>query len=121
MKNVLCGADPLAAQHHESPSLAAIRNAEEARLGRELTKAEERALRAGNTAIELPNSIHAQQLTTGGRNTAEQIARDAQNLSGAARRDVRQVIDTLETAGYDREAIARAARQVREMNWNRGF
>lgn len=107
--------------HHEIPSFAAIRTAREAQLGRELTSAERRALRAENTSIEIPNSVHSELRTTGGRNTRQQITMDAADLTSAARQDMQQLIAKLQAAGYSREAIAKAMREVRAMNRGRGL
>ena len=98
---------------HEIPSNAAIRTAEEQKLGRNLSPAERRQLTKRNVAVAIPRPLHLLQRTTGGRNTATQVARDAANLGKAALADLRSFIETAKQANFPRQGIADAVRQIR--------
>jgi RHS repeat-associated protein len=70
------------------PSAAALRAAEEQRLGRPLTPAEAKAVTDNGLCIMVGKDIHAAGDTYKGKNTAAQIASDSTNLGTAAQRDL---------------------------------
>lgn len=83
--------EPLHMDHQ--PSYAAQRAAAEQALGRPLTPAEARALRASTPAVASPKAVHQETSPTyGGRNTPARIANDAADLRAAQERD-RAVFD----------------------------
>ena len=71
------------------PSFAAQVRAAEKSLGRPLTEAERAQLKSSTPAIASPRrDVHQKTSPTyGGRNTQEQIAKDAENLAEAQARD----------------------------------
>ena len=70
------------------PSFASQVLAEEARLGRTLTRDEREALRQSTPAVASPRKVHQQTSPTyGARNTKERQAEDAANPDAAAARD----------------------------------
>ncbi|REJ86593.1 MAG: hypothetical protein DWQ35_23090 [Planctomycetota bacterium] len=76
------------------PSYAAQKLALENQLGRKLTDAEAKALKANTPAVATPRRAHQQQSRTyGGRNTPEQIREDASELGRARRLDDAQMGD----------------------------
>ena len=78
--------EPLDMDHQ--PSFAAQKAAAEQTLGRRLTPAEARALKAGTPSVASPRTVHQQTSPTfGGRNTPARVAEDAADLAAAAARD----------------------------------
>jgi len=70
------------------PSFAAQVRALEAELGRPLTKAELRQVKANTSAVASPRAIHQETSPTyGGRNTPAKIQQDAADLKAAQARD----------------------------------
>jgi hypothetical protein len=86
-----------------------------------MTSKERRAQQRTNTAVEIPEDLHAAQRTTRGRNTVDQIQRDARDLSAAQRSDLRNLIKTGLERGYSREELARVVKEVRAMNREKGI
>jgi hypothetical protein len=107
-------------QHHEIPSNAAVVKNLEEKLERKLSGAERAAIQKENTAVAIPDAIHRDLATTGGRNRALSGS-DAKDLRSAERRDLRELIQKTDSAGMDRDEIARAARDVRNRNRDRGM
>ncbi|MDX3775808.1 hypothetical protein QE250_16980, partial [Chromatiaceae bacterium AAb-1] len=88
-------------EHDHIPSFAALKLAEENKLGRRLTPDEERVLYNNAVAVEVPRDIHQQSRTYGGRNTKLQIEQDAIDLCGAICRDTNVLRQNLLNKGYN--------------------
>lgn len=99
------------------PSFAAIRQAREAELGRELNVSEERELRSTTNCIIYGTCTHQQESRTyGGRNTAAQIKQDAQDLGAAQERDLQAIRDALINQGNSPKNVDAAFDRLRELN-----
>ena len=110
--------DGLANDH--IPSFAALKAAEEVKLGRPLTAAEARALRECTNCIVVRDAIHAESPTTGGRNTRAQIQSDAANLADAAKRDTAALLQNAANEGADVAAAKRAVDALHKANRKAG-
>jgi RHS repeat-associated protein len=110
--------DKLANDH--IPSFAATKAAEEAALGRPLTAAEARTLRNCTNCVVVRDGIHALSPTTGGRNTAAQIAQDAADLGTAAQRDTEALLRSATAQGADERMVGRAIKKLHKANRKAG-
>lgn len=108
-------------EHDHIPSSAALKRAEEKRLGRKLTKAEKDAIHNRGTAIEVPAQVHAKGDTWRGKNTPAQIESDASNLSAAAKRDYATSRKNLIDHGYTPGQVDAALDKMRAENQKRGI
>ncbi|WP_336287218.1 hypothetical protein [Cronobacter dublinensis] len=88
-------------EHDHIPSMGALRRAEEIKLGRKLTPAEDKALYQNATAVEVPKDVHRSGPTYGGKNTKEQIEMDALDLCSAVCRDTTALRKNMVSRGYD--------------------
>lgn len=107
-------------EHDHIPSFAALKAAEEAKLGRKLTPGEERILYNNATAVEIPREIHQGGRTYGGRNTAEQISQDAADLCGAVCRDTEVLKRNLLNKGYDPSLVNETIEAIIKRNADLG-
>jgi len=107
-------------EHDHIPSFAALKKAEEKKLGRELTVKEERALYKESTAVEVPKDVHQAGPTYGGKNTAEQIEKDAADLCGAICRDTDALRKNMIERGYDPKQVEDAINKIIERNRQMG-
>lgn len=110
-----------ALEHDHIPSFAALKLAEETRLGRLLTPSEERTLYTTATAVEVPRDVHMQSPTYAGRNTKEQIASDAKDLCGAVCRDTNALRTNLLQKGYDSALVEQTILAIIERNKTLGI
>ncbi len=108
-------------QHDHIPSFASLKSAEEARLGRSLTRQEETALQNKANAVTVRDSIHSESPTYKGRNTKEQIAKDAKDPAGAAKRDVDAMVKNATNKGVDPAAAKEAGDKLHKANINDGL
>ena len=108
-------------EHDHIPSSAALKRAEEKRLGRKLTRKEADDLHNKGTAIEVPKDVHAKSDTWRGRNTQTQIDADAADLSKAADRDYAMTRRNLIADGYSPKNVDAALDKMREANRKNGI
>lgn len=108
-------------EHDHIPSSAALIKAEETRLGRTLTRQEQRQIRDSGTTIEVPKGVHAQSDTFRGKNTQTQISSDASNLGAAANRDYATTRANLIAAGHSAQDVDAALDRARAMNKAKGI
>lgn len=108
-------------EHDHIPSSAALKKAEEKRLGRRLTDQEKRAIHERGTAIEVPKQVHAKSDTFRGKNTAAQIDADASDLSAAAKRDYATTRKNLIDHGYSPKDVDAALAKMRGLNGKKGI
>lgn len=85
-------------------------------LGRKLTPKEERSLYQEATAVEVPKEVHKAGPTYGGKNTIEQVQKDAANLCGAVCRDTDALRKNMIDKGYDPKLVESAIDQIKERN-----
>ena len=109
-----------ALEHDHIPSFAALKAAKEQKLGRPLTSLEEKMLYNNATAIEVPKEIHQAGRTYGGKNTLEQITRDAQDLCNAINCDTVVLRQNLLNRGYVQKDIDAAIDQIIKTNKDAG-
>lgn len=103
------------------PSFGALKLAEEAKLGRPLTKSETKSLYEKSTVIAVPDKIHTEGRTYGGKNTLQQRTDDAKDLCGAQCLDLEQHRKNLLKNGYSETEINRAINEVKIKNGERGI
>ncbi|GAB3624298.1 hypothetical protein GCM10027418_23820 [Mariniluteicoccus endophyticus] len=108
-------------QHDHIPSAAALKKAEEDRLGRKLTKAEARRIEQEGTTIAVRDADHAKSRTYKNKNTPEQIANDAKDLNAAQERDLAQMRQTMRENGHSEERINATLEKIRERNRKQGI
>ena len=108
-------------EHDHIPSFAALKKAEETRLGRPLTPTETKKLYAEATAVEVPRDVHQAGPTYGGKNTAEQIMKDAENLYEAVKRDTDALRKNMIEKGYDPKLIEDAINKIKTRNKEKGI
>lgn len=108
-------------EHDHIPSSAALKKAEEKRLGRKLTDAEKKAINDRGTTIEVPKDVHAKSDTYRGNNTPTQIDADASNLSAAADRDYATNRKNLIAYGYTPSQVDAALNAMRAENRKKGI
>lgn len=108
-------------EHDHIPSSAALKRAEENRLGRKLTRKEADDLHNKGTAIELPKGVHSKGDTWRGRNTQDQIDADATDLSKAAERDYATTRKNLIADGFSPKDVDAALDKMREANRKKGI
>lgn len=108
-------------QHDHIPSAAALKKAEEKRLGRKLTKAEARRIEQEGTTVAVRDADHAKSRTYKGRNTPGQIAEDARDLRAAQERDLARMRETMRGNGHSEDRIEATLERIRERNRNRGL
>lgn len=102
------------------PSFAALRQRFTIVYGRAPTPQEEREMYNIATVVVEPADVHANQPTTGGRNTNAQIQVDALDLESAAQRDFAKLREQLIQRGYDPAVVDQAIDQANERNHQRG-
>ena len=107
-------------EHDHIPSFAALKAAEETKLGRKLTPNEERALYNNSTAVEVPRDVHQAGRTYGGKNTKEQISQDAQDLCGAVCRDTDALKENLLNKGYNPDLVNETIKTIIKRNESLG-
>ncbi|WP_289887040.1 hemagglutinin repeat-containing protein [Janthinobacterium sp. SUN118] len=103
-------------EHDHIPSFAALRMAKETELKRPLTKIEADNLYKNATVIEVPREVHIDGRTYGGKNNLEKITLDANDLCGAACRDLNVHRENLLNKGYDPVNIDAAIDKVIQRN-----
>lgn len=104
------------------PSFASLRKNLEDKLNRELTPSEAIKLRNEGTSLLYETSLHQQfSRTYGGRNTASQIAKDAENLFEAVQRDVEALRKPLLESGMSEQDIEKAFELIHETNRKKGL
>ncbi|AXX31087.1 hypothetical protein KCV87_01435 [Actinosynnema pretiosum subsp. pretiosum] len=108
-------------EHDHIPSSAALKKAEEKRLGRKLTPQEARDLHQRGSAIEVPKDVHAKSDTYRGRNTPTQIGSDAADLSAAAKRDYATTRANLLAKGYSAKDVDAALDALKAENRKKGI
>ena len=108
-------------EHDHIPSSAALRKAEETRLGRSLTRDEELKIHNEGYTIEVPKDVHRAGDTYKGKNTPAKIAGDAADLGKAAARDYAIQTKNLIAAGYSPQDVAAAIDKLRTANQGRGI
>lgn len=108
-------------EHDHIPSSAALKRAEEKRLGRKLTRQEADALHNKANAIEVPKDVHAKSDTFRGKNTKKQIEDDAADLSKAANRDYATTRKNLLAHGYSAKDVDAALDELRAANRKKGI
>lgn len=109
-------------QHDHIPSFAALKRALELERGVELDADEERILYQSAACVELRNELHFLSRTYGGRNTAEQIELDAQDLRAAAERDYATLRENLtNTNDYTPVEIDEVIGRLRALNERLGI
>jgi hypothetical protein len=100
--------------HDHQPSHASNAAREAARLGRELTDAEESAIYDNGTCVVVPDEWHKKKSRTyGGRNSPSQIAGDASDPARAAALDSQRMVDTMPE--NFRAAASAAAQMVQRL------
>ncbi|NHV11397.1 filamentous hemagglutinin N-terminal domain-containing protein [Cronobacter turicensis] len=99
-------------EHDHIPSMGALRRAEEIKLGRKLTPAEDKALYQNATAVEVPKDVHRSGPTYGGKNTKEQIEMDALDLCSAVCRDTTALRENMVARGYDPILVDEAINKI---------
>ncbi|MGI5500714.1 hypothetical protein [Lentzea sp. CA-135723] len=108
-------------EHDHIPSSAALKKAEEKRLGRKLTRQEADALHNKANAIEVPKDVHAKSDTFRGKNTKKQIEDDAADLSKAADRDYATTRKNLLAHGYSAKDVDAALADLKAANRKKGI
>ncbi|WP_144720366.1 hypothetical protein [Agrococcus jejuensis] len=109
-------------QHDHIPSLAALKKAKEIELGRKLTRAEARQLKNDGAAVELTDLMHSLSRTYKGRNTANQVALDAQDLTAAMNNDLATLRQNLIDDGrFSSAEISDVLDRIRALNRERGI
>ncbi|EPS2710253.1 hypothetical protein ACTEV4_004220 [Cronobacter turicensis] len=81
--------------------MGALRRAEEIKLRRKLTPADDKAIYQNTTAVEVPEDMHRSGPTYGGKNTKDQIEADALDLCSAVCRDTTTLRENMVARGYD--------------------
>lgn len=108
-------------EHDHIPSSAALKKAEEKRLGRPLTSQEKQSIHNSGTAIEVPKDVHAKSDTFRGKNTPAQIDSDASDLAAAAKRDYATSRQNLIASGLSPQAVDAAIDKMKAMNKAKGI
>jgi RHS repeat-associated protein len=99
-----------------APSFGAIKTAVRKALGRNLTAAEELALKNRSNALVVPHNVHRLSPTYKGKNTIALQAADAANLRRAAGRDFRFHYKNLVKEGYDPNIVKEALQGMHRKN-----
>ena len=108
-------------KHDHIPSFAAIKKAKEQEINRPLTPQEERELYNNSIAMEIPKEVHQEGCTFGGKNTVDQIIKDAQDLCKAQNCDLEHHRENLIKRGFTSEEINEAFDNVRFLNKKLGI
>ncbi len=108
-------------EHDHIPSFAALKKAKENELGRKLTDNEAKTLYNEATVIEVTKDTHKAGRTHSGKNTTEQIAKDAQNLCEAQRCDIDVLRQNLLDRGHSKKAVDDAILKLTERNKDKGI
>ncbi|WP_235430561.1 hypothetical protein [Xanthomonas sp. MUS 060] len=108
-------------EHDHIPSFAALRTAKEAELGRPLTDAETKVLYQNATAVEVTKEVHVAGPTYGGKNTIEQIQKDASDLCDAVCRNTDSLRYNLISRGYDSKLVDETVQKIIERNRKMGI
>lgn len=108
-------------QHDHIPSIAAIKIALEGKLKRRLNEKESKLIYDRATTVELPDAVHALSRTYKWRNTQQRIAKDAENLYEAARKDIKYLKVNLMKLGVEEEEIALCIQLIHQRNVNLGL
>ncbi|WNV87851.1 hypothetical protein [Umezawaea sp. Da 62-37] len=108
-------------EHDHIPSSAALKKAEEKRLGRKLTSKELAEIHRQGAAIEIPNKVHAKSDTYRGKNTKSQIDSDAADLSAAAKRDYETTRKNLIADGHSPADVDAALDKMKALNKAKGI
>ena len=94
----------------------------ENKLGRSLTPAEATKLRNETNTLMIDTDLHQQSSRTyGGRNTSDQVSRDALNLGAAALRDEAALRPQLTSRGYTQQQIDEAFARLHAANKAKGW
>jgi len=72
-------------------------------------------------AVEVPKDIHIDSRTYAGKNTADQIAKDATDLCGAICRDTDKLRNSLTNKGYDSKLIDDTIKTIIDKNKQNGI
>ncbi len=108
-------------EHDHIPSFAALKKAKENELGRKLTDKEAKTLYNEATTIEVSRDTHKAGRTHSGKNTPEQIAKDASNLCEAQRCDIDVLRQNLLERGHSKKAVDDAIIKLTERNKDKGI
>ncbi|MFX8625006.1 hypothetical protein ABTM53_02370, partial [Acinetobacter baumannii] len=108
-------------EHDHIRSFAALKKAKENELGRKLTDNEAKALYNDATTIEISRETHKAGRTYGGKNTSEQIVKDASNLCEAQRCDIDVLRQNLLERGHSQKAVDEAIIKLKERNKDKGI
>ncbi|OJT23149.1 hypothetical protein BO221_19955 [Archangium sp. Cb G35] len=104
------------------PSSKACKKAIEDHLGNPLTKAEYRKLHNHITAMHESRNIHrSSSRTYGGRNNQKQIAKDAQDLEAASKKDMKALKESLKNDGWTDKQIKDAFDNIHQRNKDIGL
>ena len=104
------------------PSAAAIKKFLENKLGRALTKEEASKLHGDGTTLLYETSIHQKHSRTyGGRNSSDQIIKDASDLFEAANQDMEAIKGVLIESGVSEKDVNAAFERIHEKNRNLGL
>ncbi len=106
-----------ALQNDHIPSYAACKAAVERALKRQLTSDEAANLRRNLNALTEPDAVHRGfSRTYGGRNNAEQILLDSQNLAAAAKKDMADLRQPLIKSGQKAADVDLALQKIDQAN-----
>lgn len=104
------------------PSKAALLKRAEEMKGSPLTPDEIKKISNSGTAIAVPRDVHhSTSRTYGARNTPDQVATDAADLSAAAKRDFDAYREKLSAANYTSEEIEQIYRTIQDRNKELGY
>ncbi|WP_392553604.1 hemagglutinin repeat-containing protein [Orbus wheelerorum] len=107
-------------EHDHIPSFAALKTNKEKELGRKLSEAEKKQLYNEATAVEVPKDVHQAGPTYGGKNTKEQIQKDAVDLCGAVCRDTDALRQNMIQKGYEPKEVEDAINKIKDRNKEMG-
>ncbi|MFK7928316.1 MAG: hypothetical protein AB8H79_09000, partial [Myxococcota bacterium] len=103
------------------PSFAAIKSALESKIGDELDPQFARWLYTNTNTLALTESMHTVRRTTGGRNTAAQVAGDGADLQAAFQADAADFKRLALQEGFDLEEVEEVIEAFRAVNEEMGL
>lgn len=106
--------------NHHVPSKAAVIESMERDLGRELNPTERANAINESTSVTVDKSVHLEQPTTGGRNTADLVGKDASDLRSAANRDCDALAKSWSQRGVPASQIQSTINEIHNMNQRLG-